>query len=306
MGFLYLLESIRTPFLDTLMMLLTRLGEETAFLAVALVFFWCIDKRKGYYIMGVGLTGTLAAQFLKLTCRVPRPWMLDPNFTIVEKARAGAYDYSFPSGHTQSAVAVFGSVAMVTKKKWLRICCIVAAVLVPVSRMYLGVHTPLDVSVGALISLVLLFALRPVFLEVEGKRTSYALAGMLVLAAGYLCYAQFWPFPADIDAGSLAGGQKNAYTLLGALLGLILGYILDEKVTHFSVKACPWVQVLKALGGLIVTVAVMELTKKPLDVLFNGHLFARLLRYTLTTFVASGLWPMTFRWFGKLSKEQEK
>ena len=83
-------------------------------------------------------------------------------------------------------------------------------------------------------------------------------------------------------------------------------YILDEKVIHFSVKACPWVQVLKVLGGLIVTVTVMELTKKPLDALFNGHLFARLLRYTLTTFVASGLWPMTFRWFGKLSKEQEK
>lgn len=71
MGFLYLLESIRTPFLDTVMMFLTRLGEETAFLAVALVFFWCIDKRKGYYIMGVGLTGTLAAQFLKLTCGYP-------------------------------------------------------------------------------------------------------------------------------------------------------------------------------------------------------------------------------------------
>ncbi len=139
-----------------------------------------------------------------------------------------------PSGHTQSAVAVFGSVAMVTKKKWLRICCIVAAVLVPVSRMYLGVHTPLDVSVGALISLVLLFLPCGRCSWKGGEATSYALAGMLVLAAGYLCYAQFWPFPADIDAGSLAGGQKNAYTLLGALLGLILGYILDEKVTHFS------------------------------------------------------------------------
>ena len=46
------------------------------------------------------------------------------------------------------------------------------------------------------------------------------------------------------------------------------------KKSHiFSVKACPWVQVLKVLGGLIVTVTVMELTKNPLDALFNGHLF---------------------------------
>ena len=37
MDFLYLLESIRFPLLDKLMLLITSLGEETAFLAVAII-----------------------------------------------------------------------------------------------------------------------------------------------------------------------------------------------------------------------------------------------------------------------------
>ena len=47
MGFLYLLEKIRFPLLDELMLAVTSLGEETAFLVIALIVFWCVDKRKG-------------------------------------------------------------------------------------------------------------------------------------------------------------------------------------------------------------------------------------------------------------------
>ena len=104
MEFLYLLEKIRIPGLNELMLAITTLGEETAFLVIALIVFWCVDKKKGYYVMTVGFLGTMTNQFLKLLCRVPRPWVLDPNFTILEQAREAATGYSFPSGHTQSAV----------------------------------------------------------------------------------------------------------------------------------------------------------------------------------------------------------
>ena len=121
MSFLYVLEKLRIPFLNELMLGITTLGEETAFLVIALIVFWCVDKKKGYYLMAVGFAGTILNQILKLACRVPRPWVLDPNFTILEQAREAASGYSFPSGHTQTAVGVFGSVAVFTEKKWLTI-----------------------------------------------------------------------------------------------------------------------------------------------------------------------------------------
>ena len=66
MGFLYLLEKIRMPGLNELMLAVTKLGEETAFLIIAMIVFWCVDKKKGYYLLAVGFVGTIINQFLKL------------------------------------------------------------------------------------------------------------------------------------------------------------------------------------------------------------------------------------------------
>ena len=148
MGFLRLLESIRIPALNVFFSGITYCGDEIAFMVVAFALFWCVNKRTGYYAFLVGLFGTVGNQWLKIACRIPRPWVLDPNFTIVESARAAATGYSFPSGHTQNAVGTFGAMALRTERKWVRGVCITLIVLVPFSRMYLGVHTPLDVGVA--------------------------------------------------------------------------------------------------------------------------------------------------------------
>ena len=126
MELLYWFESIRSPALDTAMSLITHLGEETFFMVAALFVFWCVDKRRGYYLLSVGFVGTLVNQWLKIVCRVPRPWVRDPRFTIVESARAQAAGYSFPSGPTQSAVGGCGGVARFARPwgcLWLSAWC---------------------------------------------------------------------------------------------------------------------------------------------------------------------------------------
>ena len=105
MEFLRLLESVRVPALDAFFSAVTYLGDELAFMALALLLFWCVDKRTGYYVFVVGLFGTLANQFLKILCRVPRPWVLDPGFTIVESARAAATGYSSRPGTRRTPLA---------------------------------------------------------------------------------------------------------------------------------------------------------------------------------------------------------
>lgn len=299
MDFLYFLEDIRVPILNEFMLLITQLGEETTFLVVALILFWCVDKCKGYYTLAVGFVGTLLNQFMKLWFRIPRPWVLDENFTILEQAREAASGYSFPSGHTQSAVGTFGSIAYTTKNRWIRIVSIVIAVLVPFSRMYIGVHTPLDVLAAAAMAVTLIFVMHPLVFGCDGKRIPWLLAGMAVLAAAYLCFVELYPFPAEVDVHNLASGVKNAYTLLGALLGLILVYITDEKWLHFPVKAVWWAQVLKVLIGLLLVLAVKSGLSAPLAALF-GESLGRAIRYFLIVVVAGILWPLSFKWFGKL------
>lgn len=302
MEFLRLLEEIRAGWLNGIMLAITHLGSEIIFLAVALIFFWCVDKTRGYYLMSVGFVGTILNQFLKLFCRIPRPWVQDPQFTIVEQARAGADGYSFPSGHTQSAVGTYGSIAYTSRNRWVQVLCIAIAALVAFSRMYLGVHTPMDVGVSVVIGVVLIFALRPLFYKENGKYIPWMLGFMTVLAVGFLLYVECNPFPGDMDGENLASGMKNAYTLLGALLGMIVVYIVDEKWLHFPIKAVWWAQLLKLVLGIALVLGVKTLLTQPMTSLF-GYYWGRLVRYFLTVVTAGCLWPLTFPWFSSLGNK---
>lgn len=266
MKVLYALESIRTPWLDTVMAAITHLGEETVFMVAALFVFWCVSKRHGYYLLAIGFAGTVLNQFLKLLFRIPRPWVLDSDFTIVESVRAQATGYSFPSGHSQNAIGTFGGIARFTRRKWVRVAAIVVAVLVPLSRMYLGVHTPLDVGVAAVIAVALVFALYPLMERSDSRHgvMGAVLAVMLALAAGYLLFVSLYPFPADVDAANLASGVENAWKLLGATVGMLVGWWLDVRFIHFDTRAVWYVQLIKLVGGLALLLGIRAALKAPL------------------------------------------
>ena len=304
MELLYWFESIRNPALDTFMGLVTRLGEETFFMVAALFVFWCVDKRRGYYLLAVGFTGTLINQFLKIVCRVPRPWVRDPDFTIVEAAREGAAGYSFPSGHTQSAVGVFGGVARFTRRWWLRGVCVVLLLLVSVSRMYLGVHTPADVGVSFLVTAVLVLLLYPLIestLWFPGRM--YVILGVLLgISGAFAAFMELFPFPADVDGSNLAEAVKNAWSMAGAVGGMLLVCFFDNRLLQFPNRAPWWGQLIKLFGGLALVVLVKTLLKAPLLSLCGGHEAAHALRYFLMVLTAGILWPMTFPFFERSAR----
>ena len=303
MAFLYWLENLRVPILNEFMLAITYLGDEIAFLVVALILIWCVDKRTGYYVLSVGFLGTIANQFMKLWFRIPRPWVLDENFTILEQAREGASGYSFPSGHTQSSVGTFGSIAYITKNKALRFGSLIAVVLVPFSRMYLGVHTPLDVGVAAAMAGVLIFGLKPLILGKDERVFPAFLGIMVAVSVAFLCFVELYPFPSDIDPHNMESGLKNAYTLLGSLLGLVVVYIVDNRWLHFPTKAVWWAQIMKVCIGFALVLIVKSGFKTPLEAVF-GALIGRGVRYFLIVIVAGVVWPLTFKWFAKLGPKE--
>ena len=296
MQFLYFLEKIRNRFLDLVMLLVTQLGEETVFLVLALIVFWCVDKYKGYFILGVGFVGTVLNQFLKLHFRIPRPWVIDENFTILEQAREAASGYSFPSGHTQSAVGTFGALAYTIRNRYIRWGAIAVCVLVSFSRMYIGVHTPLDVFISAAIAILLIVVLKPVVFSGNNRGLPFLIGAMVLLAALFMSYVHFYPFPADIDTHNLESGVKNAYTLCGSLVGLLIVFVVDEKFLKFQTKAPIVGQILKVSLGLLLVLAVKSGLKYPLNWLL-GESFGRAARYCLVVIVAGIIWPLSFRYF---------
>ena len=304
MEFLYFLEKIRLPGLNEFMLLITHLGEETAFLAIAIIVFWCVDKYQGYYLMGVGLFGNMANQFLKILCRIPRPWVRDPNFHALEEAIPEAGGYSFPSGHSQTAVGTFGCLAATQKNKIVRAICIAFMILVPFSRVYVGVHTPADVLVGSGMALVMIVAFRPLMLGNGKKNIPWVFAGLTVLSIAYLLYVELYQFPADVDADNYASAVKNGYTFIGCFVGMLVVYFVDEKKLRFRTNAIWWAQILKAVLGLAVVLAVKEGTRSLLEAVIGDEMIARAVRYFLIVVVAGIVWPLTFQRFAKLGKKE--
>lgn len=307
MELLYFFESIRNPILDTVMQLITFFGGEVAFMIFAIALFWCVDKRRGYLVLSVGLVGTVINQVLKLLFRIPRPWVLDPKFTIVEGARAGATGYSFPSGHTQNAVGTYGSIAATTSRRAVRIVGICLAVLVPLSRMYLGVHTPLDVGVSFAIAVLLIVIGLPLMRWVSRRpeRMIYVFAAMLALTAAYTLFVELYRFPADIDAANYASGRKNAYSMLGAVIGICIAYPIERRYVRFGTCGCWWVQLIKIAGGLAGLVGIKSGLKALLALIFGADFMpANSIRYAVMIIFAVAIWPLVFRPLERLSARQ--
>ena len=302
MPFLYFLQDIRNVVFDFFFSLITHLGEETVFLVIAILFFWCINKRQGYYILITGLVGTVVNQMLKLFFRVPRPWVLDPDFEIVEAAREEATGYSFPSGHTQNIAGTFGAIAAFKKGRVRTAVCTTIIVLVAFSRMYLGVHTPLDVIVSLCLALGLILLLRPVFATEENfkKFMPWVVVGSVVLSSAFLAYVLGFSGVSFIDPHNYQSALKNACTLLGCTVGLILVYLVDSKFINFTTDGKWYAQVIKLVLGLAIVLAIKAGLSSPLTALFGNEFVARSVRYFLIVAFAGAVWPLTFKWFSGL------
>ena len=307
MPVLYFLSSLRNPVCDVLFSAVTYLGHEALFIALFLFLFWCRNRNLAYYTLLTCMIGLVLNLVLKITFRIPRPWVLDPAFSIVESARAAASGYSFPSGHTQCAVTAFGALLLWCKDKRIRLAALFPIFLVPISRMYLGVHTPLDVSVAFVLSLVLLALLLPLTRDFEKKpKTAAAVIGFLILLAlGALLYVTLYPFPADTDAKNLAGAVKNACRFFGISLALLPGYFVNRRIPIEALRGKWFMQLLKIGAGLLLVLAVRTILKAPLNALCGNAMAAEGILCFLMALSAM-LYPLTFPFFARFGKNSQK
>ncbi len=302
MGYLRWLEGLRDiPFLNTFFELITELGWEMVALGAICIIFWCTNKNFGYQMGFAYFASGMLIQGLKIAFRVPRPWVRDPSFKPVGNAMEKATGYSFPSGHTQSATTLFGSLALKAKKKWLAAVCIVLILLVGFSRNYLGVHYSSDVIVSMIISIACIFIFGRVFKKIENNKKydlviSFILAGIsLTVAVSAIILLANGTIPAD--------NAKNALDCCktgGAGLGFAIGWFFERKYVDYDVKTPKmWHQFVKLGVGIGMALLLKEIPKwiaKLVHALTSTGEFVEnpavaMFRYTLVTLWIVAVFP---------------
>ena len=126
---------------------------------------------------------------------------------------------------------------------------------------------------------------------------------LALLTTLFLAFVLWYPFPADIDMHNYESGIKNAYKMLGCILGFWMAYEIDVHYTHFETKGVWWVQLIKIAGGLILVLLVKSLLKTPLNAVF-GESVGRAVRYALIVISAGVVWPLTFQPLSRLCGKQ--
>lgn len=118
-----------------------------------LVYNYCTTKslteKHEPYVIAAALVGSTAITFgLKYAVNRPRPFV---TYSDINQKDQHVGPYSFPSGHTSSAFALATSVSLCYPKWYVIAPAFAWAFAVGYSRMYLGVHFPTDVLVGAVV-----------------------------------------------------------------------------------------------------------------------------------------------------------
>ena len=293
MDFLHFLAQYRTPAGDLFFQGVTYLAQETFVVALICWLFWCGNKRLAY-CLGFGyFSSGLLVQGLKITFQVPRPWALDPNFQPVASAVGDATGYSFPSGHTQSITALLGTLGLCARKKSLRALCVVGIVLVGFSRMYLGCHTPKDVLVSLLVSILCVFLCWSLFYKKDLARGREGIVCIVLLAVcALLLLYMSWLYRDGAIAMEYAADCVKA---CGAGAAFATGFYLTETCIPFTVPASTKGKIRRFVIGIAVTL-LLQAGLKPL---IGVSLPASFLRYFLVVFWIITVYPYLFSRFAQ-------
>ena len=138
----------RSPVLDRAMLVFSYFGAY-AWLVLAIVMGFARPRRwPGVFqvVLAIGLSTLLTDTIAKPLVGRSRPYALHANVDVIGVRETNA---SFPSTHASNASA--GAHAMSRAFPEARVLFWSIAVLVAVSRVYVGVHYPLDVVVGGLV-----------------------------------------------------------------------------------------------------------------------------------------------------------
>lgn len=272
-------------------------GEELACVAVIGFLYWCFDKRFGRFVGLNVLVGLVLNPMIKNIFVRRRPYFDTPEIQClkpVDKSadiyNIAAQEYSFPSGHSTNAVAVYGSVAEYAKKNVLTVIAVVLTLLIGVSRFCLGVHYPTDVLCGWALGLVIIVAVPWLQRKFHNPRVFYGLLLLLGLPGFFYCKS------------------SDYYTGYGMLVGFVLGVEFEQRWVNFENTRSPLRSVLRVLGGVAVFFGLNTLLKLPFskEFLESGTLAAylvRTLRYAVVIFADLGVYPLVFR-LTKGKKEQ--
>lgn len=215
LSILQFFQEIGSPILNVIFLIFTISTELPVIVLFTAFIYWCLNKKYGQRIL-FSLVGNITLNTgIKEFIKAPRPIGIEG---IKSMRVSTATGYSFPSGHTQTATAFWVSLITVFKKNWVTLLGAVMILGIGISRLYLGVHWPIDVLGGWMFGIIFTILFGKIFDYVDTNKKYWILLLTLI------------PF----ILGSLLLNSEEYIKIFGLLTGFVLGYIVEDKFIKFE------------------------------------------------------------------------
>jgi membrane-associated phospholipid phosphatase len=281
-------QSIHSPLLDSLFLKITDLHSENIYLVVLPLLFWLYDKRLARYLTSVFILSFWANDVIKDLFHTARP---SPNDVRVVRPEPS---YAFPSGHSMTPLMFWGGLAMHFKQAWLTVVIAVMVFLIGLSRLYIGVHWPLDVLGGWTIGALMLMGFAATYGFWTGEKQPLS-RQMLIAVAIPTVAAVISVLMHEVPALTAARDENlRFYIIIGAYLGFLVGSALEEAYVGFNPRQGGLgAQIVKVVAGL----ALVLLVKEGFKLFLPHNNLGDLIRYFCVTMMATFGAPFVFQRF---------
>ena len=263
----YYLQQISTPFLDSFFLFVSDLTNEYIYIAIVAFIYYFISKNKGLKLGFVICSNMVMNVFLKNIFAVDRPYVSDGR--IINKDAETGYGYSFPSGHSQFNSGFFSALHSCFGLKRLIPLTSVFVLLVAFSRVWLGVHTVMDVITGVTFGCLWGIGISRVLERIMSGRK------YILLLFGLLGLADFIIFKGN-----------DSLRLFLLYMGFASGYIFESTYVKYEMPEKRGER-LKGFLLCVLGIIIIQLSFSPV-----GNFYLRSIKYALIGFWATGAAPL--------------
>lgn len=292
----------RVEYITSFLQFFTFLGEDEGYILIITFIYMVYDKSLAVRLAAIVLATMAINHLLKMVIGNPRPfvkegtflqnWLISPDY-----AQELATEFSTPSGHAMSSFSFYAYLYHIFRNLYFRVIIVLVIIFIGISRPYLAVHFIEDIVLGWIMGLAIVALVIKYSKVIANLWKKLSLLKQMSFTIGISFVS--WTVTFYINGGDISSQPLPFVGHLGFILGVILGFNLEQKSLNFNPKSKNvGIKILRWIITIVMVMMPLIILEETSNVYWSeptylSHTF-HYVSYTLSGFLGMYVAPFLF------------